>query len=45
MDKYFLEFLTEYAEMEIQSSRIQDKESHYEAIELYIDLIKNGANK
>ena len=38
--KTFLEFLTEDADDEIKYSRIQDKDSHYEAIELYVNLLR-----
>ena len=41
INKPFLEFLTQFAEIEVENSRIQDKESHYEAIQLYIELIMN----
>lgn len=35
-------FLTDDAEDEIKYSRIQDKESHYEAIELYMSLMSDS---
>ena len=35
-----MEFLTEDADDEIKYSRIQDKDSHYEAIELYLNLLR-----
>ena len=37
--KLFYGFLTESAEDDVKYSRIQDKESHFEAISLYIRLI------
>lgn len=43
--KPFLEFLSEYAESQIENSRIQDKQSHYQAIDLYIKLITGDKNK
>lgn len=42
--KAFLAFLTDDADDEIKYSRIQDKESHYEAIELYISLLSENVN-
>lgn len=42
--KLFYSFLTESAQDEVNYSRIQDKESHYEAIALYAKLISENTN-
>lgn len=42
--KLFHGFLTESAEDDVKYSRIQDKESHYEAINLYVRLIEENCN-
>ena len=39
INQIFLEFLISAAEEEIKYSRIHDKSSHYEAIELYKKLL------
>lgn len=44
INKAFLAFLTDDAEDQIKYSRIQDKQSHYEAIELYISLLTENCN-
>ena len=36
----FLHFLIDDAHEEVKYSRINDKQSHYEAIELYVKLLK-----
>ena len=43
VNKAFLEFLNEDAEEEVKYSRIHDKQSHYEAIELYKKLLQNAS--
>ena len=37
--KSFVQFLTENAVEEIKYSRIKDKESHFQAVQLYLNLI------
>ena len=40
INKKFLHFLIDDAREEVRYSRINDKESHYEAIELYIQFVQ-----
>jgi hypothetical protein len=42
VSRTFLAFLEESAEDEIKYSRIQDKESHHEALQIYKGLLRKG---
>ena len=42
INREFLHFLIDDAESEVKSSRISDKDSHYEAIELYIKMLQHS---
>ena len=41
INRQFLHFLTDTADEDVKASRINDKESHYEAIKLYILFLRN----
>ena len=45
INKKFLHFLIDDADEEVKYSRINDKESHYEAIELYTKLLQNSCEE
>ena len=41
INREFLHFLVDNADEDVKHSRINDKESHYEAIALYISLLES----